>query len=365
MSTAAATATPLQAQDRALRNRAQVRAWLYVALVTIMAVVVVGGATRLTESGLSITEWKPIHGIIPPLSAVEWQEEFLKYQQIPQFSQLNSDMTLDGFKTIFWWEWAHRLLARWAGVIFYALPFAYFWIAGKLEPGLKPRLSGIFCLGLLQGVIGWLMVASGLENRTSVHPGWLAVHLTVASIIFMSIAVVLRGLSPHSDPPSSDRTRRFAGLLVVLALVQIFLGGLVAGLDAGLGYNTWPLMDGRLFPDDVFLLDPVWRNLFENAKGVQFYHRCGGYILLAASLWHMIQARRSDPGTTHARRALVLFHLVLMQAAVGVVTLLTQVHLHTALLHQGLALIVVGFAAMHWRSAKGGYPLPVQVEIRS
>jgi cytochrome c oxidase assembly protein subunit 15 len=352
--------SPLAGRDRLLRNRALVRGWLYVALVVIFAVVVVGGATRLTESGLSITEWKPIHGIIPPLSEAEWQEEFIKYQQIPQFKELNADMDLAGFKRIFWWEWAHRLLARWTGVIFFALPFVFFWATRRLERGLAPKLAGIFLLGGLQGVIGWLMVASGLSGRTSVNPAWLAVHLTVASIIFASTMLVARGLAPHSAAPADRATQRFAGVLILLILFQIFLGGLVAGLDAGLSYNTWPLMDGSIIPGDLFIIEPVWRNLVENPKTVQFVHRLGAYIVLGAALWHMIATRRAQPRTTHARRALILFHLLLLQAAVGVATLLTQVNLHAALTHQGLALVALGFAVAHWQGTRGAYPLPVK-----
>lgn len=357
------TIDPFAAREQALRNRRQVRVWLYIALLTIFAVVVVGGATRLSGAGLSITEWKPIHGIIPPLNQAEWQEEFLKYQQIPQFQELNADMTLEGFKSIFWWEWAHRLLARWAGVIFYALPFLYFLAAGKLERQVTPKLVGIFGLGLLQGVIGWLMVSTGLEGtyRTSVSPIWLALHLTVASIIFGAVMMVARGLAPHTAAPATPDTQRAARITVLLILAQIFLGGLVAGLHAGLAYNTWPLMDGAIIPGDLGLLEPVWRNLIENPKTVQFVHRCGAYIVLAAALWYMISVRRRERGTTHARRALVLFHLVLLQAIIGIVTLLTQVHLHTALLHQGLALIVLGFAAADLRATKGSYPLETDI----
>ncbi|MDQ6434581.1 COX15/CtaA family protein [Mesorhizobium sp. LHD-90] len=353
--------SPFAERDRLLKNRALVRGWLYVALVVIFAVIVVGGATRLTDSGLSITEWKPIHGIVPPLNEAEWQEEFLKYQQIPQYKELNPDMDLAGFKAIFWWEWAHRLLARWAGVIFFALPFAFFWATRRLERGLAPKLAGIFALGGVQGVIGWLMVASGLTDRTSVHPAWLAVHLTVASLIFTATMLVARGLAPHSAAPADRPTQRFAGILILLILFQIFLGGLVAGLDAGLSYNTWPLMDGRVIPGDMLVIEPAWRNLFENPKTVQFIHRLGAYVVLAAALWHMIAARRAEPGTTHARRALLLFHLVLLQAIVGVATLLTQVNLHAALTHQALALVVLGFAAAHWRGTKGAYPLPTEI----
>jgi cytochrome c oxidase assembly protein subunit 15 len=360
MSAVTAPHTAVAERDRLLRNRVLVRWWLYLVLFTIFLVVIVGGATRLTESGLSITEWKPIHGVIPPLSEAEWQEEFAKYKQIPQYTQLNPDMDLSGFKRIFWWEWAHRLLARWAGVIFYALPFAFFWATARLERGLPAKLSGIFALGLLQGAVGWLMVASGFEDgRTSVSPLWLAAHLTIAAFIFMATMLVARGLAPHTAPPAMHSTQRFAGVLVLLVLLQIYLGGLVAGLDAGLSYNTWPLMDGRLIPGDLFIIEPAWRNLIENPKTVQFIHRLGAYVLFAAALWHMIAVRRAEPGTTHARRALVLFHLVLLQAVLGIVALLTQVHLHAALMHQGMALVVLGFAAAHWRGTKGSYPLPI------
>ncbi len=358
------TRQPLAERDRLLRNRALVRAWLYCVVVVLFALVVVGGATRLTDSGLSITEWKPIHGVIPPLNEAEWQEEFVKYQQIPQYEQLNKGMSLSEFKRIFWWEWAHRVLARGVGFLV-AIPLALFWIGGRLESRLKPRLLGLLALGGLQGAIGWWMVASGLVERVSVSQYRLATHLTLAAIIFAATVLVARGLSPHSAAPADRATQRFAGWLVILVLIQIYLGGLVAGLDAGLSYNTWPLMDGSLIPGDLFVMEPAWRNLFENPKTVQFVHRLGAYIVLAAALWHMLAVRRALPGTTHARRALVLFHIVLLQAVVGIVTLLTQVHLHAALMHQGLALVLLGFAAAHWRATRGSYPLETEIAVKS
>jgi cytochrome c oxidase assembly protein subunit 15 len=171
--------------DTVSRNRAQIRIWLGVVVLALFALVLVGGATRLTESGLSITEWKPIHGVIPPLTEAEWQEEFELYKQIPQYEQLNSDMTVDGFKTIFWWEWAHRLLARSIGLIF-ALPLAFFWIRGQIEPRLKLPLIGLLALGGFQGFIGWWMVSSGLADRTEVSQYRLATHLVIACLIFIS-----------------------------------------------------------------------------------------------------------------------------------------------------------------------------------
>ncbi len=346
-------------RGRQQRNRALVRGWLYVVLLVLFALVLVGGATRLTDSGLSITEWKPIHGVIPPLNDAEWQEEFAKYRQIPQYEQLNKGMSLEEFKGIFWWEWVHRALARGIGVVF-AVPFLVLLALGRIERAMAPRFVGLFLLGGLQGAVGWWMVASGLVERVSVSQYRLAIHLTLACIIFAAIMVVARGLAPHSAPPADRGTRRFAGWLVAAVLVQIFLGGLVAGLDAGFSYNTWPLMDGALVPDDLLLLDPAWTNFFENPKTVQFVHRIGGYTVFALALWHMIAVRRRLPATTHARRALVLFHLVLLQAAIGIVTLLWQSTLHLALTHQAMALVVLGFAAAHWRGTRGAYPLPTQ-----
>ena len=346
------------------RDRAQVRAWLYVVLVVLFALVVVGGATRLTGSGLSITEWKPIHGVIPPLNAAEWHEEFEKYRQIPQYQQINKGMSLAEFKVIFWWEWAHRLLARGVGFIF-ALPLIYFWASGRLERRIKPKLLGILALGGLQGAIGWWMVASGLAERTSVSQYRLATHLTLACLIFAATMVVARGLAPHSQEPSARATRRWAGWLVVLVMVQIYLGGLVAGLDAGLAYNTWPLMDGSLVPGGLFVQSPAIANFFENPKTVQFVHRLGAYMVLLAALWHMIATLRAEAGTTHARRAVLLFVLVLAQAAIGIMTLIMQVPLGWALWHQAAALVVLGFAAAHWRGTRGSYPRETEVELRT
>jgi cytochrome c oxidase assembly protein subunit 15 len=354
-----ATADPTVAGSRTdmLRNRALLRGWLYVVLLVLFALVVVGGATRLTDSGLSITEWKPIHGVIPPLNDAEWHEEFAKYQQIPEYQQINKGMDIAAFKSIFWWEWAHRLLARGVGVVF-ALPFLFFWLTGRIEKQLVPKLAGIFALGAFQGAVGWWMVASGLVERTDVSQYRLATHLTIAALIFAATMVVARGLSVSDGPPAGRATRNSAAFLLGLVLFQIYLGGLVAGLDAGFSYNTWPLMDGRIIPGDLFVIEPAWRNFFENPKLVQFVHRCGAYLLFAFALWHMISVRRREPGTAHARRALILFHLVLLQAIVGIAALLTQVHLHVALMHQALALVVLGYAAAHWRATKCSYPLP-------
>ncbi|WP_028034619.1 COX15/CtaA family protein [Chelativorans sp. J32] len=342
--------------ESASRNRLWVRVWLYFVLVVLFALVLVGGATRLTDSGLSITEWKPIHGVIPPLNDAEWAEEFAKYQQIPQYQHINEGMSLEEFKYIFWWEWAHRILARGVGFVF-ALPLLFFWVTGRLERQLKPKLLGILALGGLQGAVGWWMVASGLSERVDVSQYRLATHLTIACLIFAATTAVARGLAPHTGGPALDSTRRFAGWLVVAVLVQIYLGGLVAGLNAGMAYNTWPLMDGALVPSGLFTHAPAWINLFENPKTVQFAHRLGAYIVLLLTLWHAIATLRAEPATTHARRAIFLFLLVAMQAVVGIATLLMVVPLDMALFHQGVALVVLGFATAHWRAARGPYPV--------
>lgn len=345
------------AEARIWRNRALLRGWLYVVIAMLLAIFLVGGATRLTGSGLSITEWKPIHGVVPPLSDAEWQEEFAKYRQIPQYEQLNKGMSLSEFKTIFWWEWTHRLLARGVGFVV-ALPLLFFWLSGRLEPMLKPRMLGLLALGGLQGAIGWWMVASGLSERVSVSQYRLATHLIMASLIFVATVAVARGLAPQPAGSASRGTQRFAGWIVVFVLVQLYLGALVAGLHAGLTYNTWPLMDGSLWPGDMLTIEPAWRNFFENPKTVQFLHRLGAYFVFAATLWHAIALSRAAPGSPHARRAWILFGLVTAQAVLGITTLLLVVPLDLALTHHGFAMIVLGFAAAHWRGTKGAYPLP-------
>lgn len=344
---------------RTAGSRRAVRIWLYIVLFVLFALFLVGGATRLTDSGLSITEWKPIHGVIPPLTEAQWQEELEKYRQIPEYQKINKGMSLDEFKSIFWWEWAHRLLARGVGVVM-ALPLAFFWLTGRLESHLKPKLLGLLALGGFQGFIGWWMVSSGLSERVDVSQYRLATHLTLACIIFTAVMWVARGLASHSQGPAGQGTRRFAGVMALLVLFQIYLGALVAGLDAGMAYNTWPLMDGSVVPGDLFVQQPWWINLFENPKTVQFVHRLGAYLVLIAAFAHAVSAWRALPSSTHARRALVLLGLVLVQAALGITALVLVVPFGWALVHHGFAIMVLGFAVAHWRGTVGPYPEPVR-----
>jgi cytochrome c oxidase assembly protein subunit 15 len=343
-----AEAAPMVSPGRdRTRDRAVVRIWLYLVAVMIIAVVVLGGATRLTHSGLSITEWQPVHGVIPPLNDSEWQDEFAKYQQIPEYRELNQGMTLDNFKSIFWWEWAHRIVARLIGAVV-LVPMVFFWATGRLEPSLKPRMVAIFLLGGLQGAVGWWMVASGLSERTDVSQYRLATHLTLACAILAYVLWVARSIAP-TWRPTAPAVRFAAGLIVGLALVQIALGGLVAGLDAGLTLNTWPLMDGTLVPSGLFGKEPWWRNLFENVATVQFDHRVGAYILFALALFHAWQAK--------AQGAWLLAALVTVQAALGIATLLNAVPLPLGLAHQAGAVIVLSAAVIHLRRMRA--PLAV------
>lgn len=348
--------------DREQRNRALVRWWLYLVCLMVFAMIVVGGATRLTDSGLSITQWKPLLGFIPPLSQDDWLAEFAKYQQIPEYQQINRDMSLLEFQFIYWWEWAHRFLGRMVGVVF-IVPLVLLWARDRLESRLKLRLLLLLALGGLQGFIGWWMVVSGLTERVDVSQYRLAAHLTLACIILAYALWIARGLAPHSTNHAGLGLRVIAPCIVLALLVQIFIGALVAGLDAGLAFNDWPTMDGQLLPDDLLILEPIWRNFFENPKTVQFMHRLAGYgvSLLAAGQW---LATRHAAGP-HRLRAQVLLVLVLAQATLGILTLVWQVPLPLALVHQGAAAILLGFAVAHWRALHGVYSPRTMIEVRS
>ena len=338
-----------------------IRAWLLAVAACVFLTLVIGGATRLTESGLSIVEWKPVTGVFPPLSDGQWQAEFAKYQTIPQYRALNRGMTLGEFKTIYWWEWTHRLAARLAGAVF-LLPFLAFLWRDWIQPDLRPRLWGIFGLGALQGMVGWWMVASGLEQRIDVSQYRLALHLTLACVLYVAVvwtAVRLTAASPGEIPGSSvrapGRIRAGAVGVLVLVLAQIYLGALVAGLDAGLIYNTWPLIDGHVVPpaEALFSAEPAWRNLFENRLTVQFDHRMVAYALLLAATAHALDVVRTcrNGHTPRTRRvvtpAAVLAAAVVVQASLGIMTSVFQAPLALALVHQAMAILVLTLAAVH------------------
>lgn len=311
-----------------------VRAWLFFMAALIFCMVIVGGATRLTDSGLSITEWKPLLGAIPPMTEAHWLEAFEKYKQIPEYQQVNKGMTLQEFEFIYWWEWGHRFLGRVIGLAFF-LPFAYFAVTGALNAKTAIRCGVLFVLGGLQGALGWYMVASGLVDRVDVSQYRLAAHLTLATVIYGAILWVALGLGRTRHAPETG-AQWLALALVALVVLQVAAGGFVAGLDAGFGYNTWPLIDGAVVPKGLFAADPWWRNMFENALTVQFNHRNLAYVIAILAVVQAYVVRSSG--------SLMLLAAVLAQVALGVWTLLWAVPLWLGLAHQGGALVVLAAA---------------------
>lgn len=324
-----------------------VAVWLLACCAMILAMVVIGGITRLTESGLSIMEWAPIAGTLPPLSAAEWQRIFELYQSIPQYRSINAGMTLAEFKTIFWWEWVHRLWGRLIGVVF-LVPFLWFWWRGRIRKGLAPHLLALFALGGLQGLVGWFMVASGFVEQISVSQYRLALHLGLAlgiyGYMFWIACTLLRPQPAAPAPPAGLRPRLV--VLTALAAVTMLFGGFVAGLDAGFIYNSFPLMNGRLLPDEFLATEPAWLDPFENPATAQLVHRWLAVALVAAVLWCWTAARRltlSGP----ARRALdVLLLMALLQAALGITTLLLVMPIPLAAAHQAGAVLLL--TALLW-----------------
>ncbi len=323
-----------------------VHLWLIVVAALIFAMVLVGGATRLTKSGLSITEWAPVTGVVPPLGDAAWRAEFSRYQQIPQFSKLNSDMTLSGFKTIYWWEWSHRLLARVIGLAF-IVPALAFWIRGDLK-GRLGRLVGLAtALLALEPIVGWWMVASGLSVRTEVAQERLAIHLLIAAATFATLIYAATGSDERLTQPVSRRFVAASHILLGFIFVQLGLGALVAGLHAGLIYNTWPLMDGRWIPNGTFALTPWWTSLWDDVTTVQFDHRITAYVVVIFAFVQAAAAWRAAANSALAMRALSIAGVVLIQAALGIITLLWVVPLNAALAHQAFALVLLGVAAAH------------------
>lgn len=311
--------------------------WLKLIAAMIFVMVIVGGATRLTDSGLSITEWQPILGAIPPWSDVDWQIAFAKYQQSSQYKLQNVGMTMPSFQFIYWWEWSHRFLGRAIGVVFF-VPFLIFALTRRLERRIWPRLLLLFVVGGLQGALGWYMVASGLVDRVDVSQYRLAAHLTLAIALYAAVLWVILSVNERHHPP-----RRFdewlALLILFLVFLQIAAGGFVAGLDAGKGYNTWPLMDGQWIPQGLSTVTPAWRNIFENALTVQFDHRMLAYTILALAVWHALR--------TFTLASMLLAYAIFAQACLGVLTLLMHVPIGVALVHQAGALIVVLAAVLN------------------
>lgn len=337
---------PFQTSHRDRDGTRAVMRWLLLCAAMVFAMVLIGGITRLTESGLSIVEWQPLVGTIPPLTEADWQALYRKYQTSPQFKQVNRSMTLAEFKGIFWWEYIHRLWGRLIGLVF-ALPFLWFLARRRISGALAWKLGGIFALGAAQGAMGWYMVASGLVDRPEVSQYRLTAHLGLALLIYALLLWTAWGLRTRpARPPAGAALRLGATAVLSLVTVAILAGGFVAGLDAGLIYNTFPLMEGRFVPPDYLTTAPWWRDLFENRATVQFHHRVLGVATVAAAAAYAWRA--FGPGTPPpARRGAVALALVAaLQASLGIATLLLLVPVSLAALHQAGAMAL--FTAALW-----------------
>lgn len=331
-----------------------VAVWLWSVAGLVLAMVIVGGATRLTDSGLSITQWKPLLGAIPPLNEADWLSAFEQYKQIPQYKIVNHGMSLDEFKAIYWWEWGHRFLGRIIGLAF-AVPFLIFWLTGRLRSGTGAKYLGLLVLGGLQGLVGWYMVKSGLSDRVQVSPYWLAFHLGMAFTIFsLLVWLALEEREPRvvtgEAAPSTVRT--VAALLVAAIGLQVLLGAFVAGLRAGLIYNTWPDMNGQWFPSDYWLQGETWRTFFESHAAAQFNHRVMAYVTGALAAVSAMLVLRPPLDERIRRSGFVLGAAVLAQIVLGIWTLIAHVPLHLGLVHQGGALIVLGIAVWHLHATR-------------
>jgi cytochrome c oxidase assembly protein subunit 15 len=318
--------------------------WLFACCAMVFATLVIGGVTRLTHSGLSIVEWQPLVGAVPPLSAADWQALFEQYRATPEGRLVNHAMTLDGFKTIFWWEWAHRLSGRLIGAVF-LLPYLWFLLRGRLRGSLAWKVLGFFILGGLQGAMGWYMVKSGLVDDPRVSQYRLAAHLGLAFVIFglmfWTALGLLRGRRAAPRGSWLAGTQRFGALLAGLVLVMVLSGALVAGIRAGLAYNTFPLMNGHFVPPEIFMVEPLWLNFFTNMATVQFDHRMIAWVLLVLVPVFWWRARRVAP-----LEANLLLVMLAVQIGLGVATLLHQVPVVLGAAHQAGALLL--FAALLW-----------------
>lgn len=325
--------------------RRAIRAWLMALFALVVVMIAVGGLTRLTDSGLAIVEWAPISGAVPPLSAADWQAEFDAYRQIPEYQLQNRGMSLEEFKVIYWWEWGHRQLGRVIGLV-WGIGFLGFLIARRIPAGWTPRLLGLGILGGLQGAIGWWMVASGLTGTMlDVASYRLAIHLGLAFVILGLIAWYIFLLGRREADLLTARRGRDAKLfslgtgLMHFAFLQILLGALVAGIDAGRNFPDWPLMAGGFLPPDLFALEPIWRNFFEDAGLVQFMHRMAGYLLFIFGVVVWLRARSSaNAATRFAFNA--VFAMLSLQVVIGIVTVIYMAPWHIAIIHQFGAVVL-------------------------
>jgi len=336
----ATTISDAQSQNAAApRSLRPIAIWLFVMCGLVAAMVIVGGATRLTDSGLSITEWRPVTGAVPPLSDADWLSEFEKYKTIPEYSEVNYGMSLAEFKEIYWWEWGHRLLGRIIGFAFLG-PLLFFAATKRLNKDLSIKLGGLFVLGGMQGALGWWMVSSGLADRIDVSQYRLAAHLSLAVLLFAAMFWLALDLWPQKRIAVSRNLRLAALALAGAVFAQMILGAFVAGLRAGRTYNTWPLMNGKFFPDGYFENGASINDLFESIAAVQFNHRIGAYVLAAAAVWFYIAARKVG----YELRPRIVLAAIGVQIMLGIWTVLAATPIALGLLHQAGALAVLACA---------------------
>jgi len=335
----------MNAAENFWKSRRAVGLWLLAVAVVILGMVTIGGLTRLTGSGLSITEWKPIMGALPPLNDAQWADAFAKYQRIPQYIHENHGMTLEGFKGIFWWEWSHRFLGRLLGFVFF-IPFVWFAAVGAIKRSEWPRMLLLFVLGGLQGFIGWWMVTSGFEVRTSVSQYRLAIHLGAALLLLVAILwIALEYLRGSDSARSSVTVPKRGYVMAALVYFQMLLGALVAGLHAGLVYNTWPDMNGGVFPEMPFYNSPWWTNFFENDGLAQFDHRIGAYVVAGfAAFIYARGIKLTGYAKTSAKTVAII---TIWQVFLGIATLLLQVPELLAAAHQVTAALLLSAAVWH------------------
>jgi len=336
------------------RNERAVGLWLAITAVMVFAMMIIGAVTRLTESGLSMVEWRPLIGVLPPLSEVEWQRIFDLYRQTSEYTLENAGMTLPEFKSIFWWEFIHRLWGRLIGLVF-ALPFFWFLLRRRIPAGYAVHLFILLLLGGFQGLIGWWMVKSGFVDRSDVSQYRLAVHLAMAFLILGYLVWLTIGLLAPVDRgvrPVSKSLRRWGAACHAVIFFTVVSGALVAGSNAGFIYNDWPFMNGAIIPDDLFYMTPAWLNLFENHATIQFDHRLLAYLSLAtvAVTWLISQRHHLQPRTRFAVD--VLFFMTVVQAVLGISTLILVVPLTLAVLHQAGAATVFCLSIWVMRSLK-------------
>lgn len=333
------------ASHSAHENDRQLGLWLLMCCVMIYAMVILGGVTRLTGSGLSMVEWNPIFGVVPPLNQQEWQAVFELYQQSPEFQKINRDLDLGGFKNIYWFEFSHRILGRLIGIVF-LIPFLVFLAAGRIRKSLTPKLLIMFILGGLQGLLGWYMVKSGLVNDPHVSQYRLTAHLGLAICIYaymfwVMLGLLLKPVTGRGSRSSRPGTQLAAALLACLVFITVLSGGFVAGLKAGFAYNTFPLMDGHWIPEALFMQEPLWRNFFENIATVQFSHRLLALLVFTGILLFWIFTRKKNlPG--QARIGIhYLLVVAILQVTLGISTLLYHVPVPLAATHQGGAMLLL------------------------